>query len=99
MILESPFLHETHPVGYAPVDDQVGIVDGAQIMFKQRIFLPDLAEQVPVGDHFSNCGNPDLIVIRVQITEFYPVVEGNFTGFMIKSKVADENFETPGEQG
>src|SRR5262249_23566534 len=66
---QRPFFHETHAHRSNSVDDQLGVVDRAEVLAEQGAASPDLLDERTIGDHLGNARDPHLVVVVVEVAE------------------------------
>lgn len=89
MIVNRPFPHKPDPDWADPVDDEVRVIGGAEVLSQKRVRVPDGAEQIRVGDHLGTARDPDLVVPVVEVIEFNLWVCGYFAGLSVPPQVRD----------
>ncbi len=89
VVLESPFLHVSHPVGLDAVHDQLGIVERTEILAQERIVAPDRFEQRAIRHHSGRALDPHLVVAGVDIAQLDFRLGGDFRRLVIAAQVGD----------
>ena len=88
VVFEGPFLHVANLGGTEDVDDELGIVDGAEVAAEKRVGFPNFFKEWTIVEDFRLAGDADLVVIGVEIAEFDFGVGGNLAGFVIVFQVS-----------
>ena len=96
MVVERPFLHVTDAVRADPVDDQRGVVDGSEVLAEERVIGPDLLENGTVGDDLRDPGDPDLVVLVVEVDQLDPGIGRDLDGLVVTPQVGDVDREAVG---
>ena len=75
MIVERPFLHVADAGRSDAVEDELGVVDPAQVLAEQRIAVPDVLKDRRVGDDLRRASDADLVVLVVEELVTAPLAE------------------------
>lgn len=95
-MFKRPFAHVADLCGGDAVDDQVRVVEAAEVLAHQGIGVPDFLEQRPVGDSGGQAGQADLIVVVVEIAKLDARIGFDFNRLMIEAEVGDVDREAVG---
>ena len=99
MIVEGPFFHVSDAGGADAVDDEVGVVGGAEVAAEEGIGGPDFGEEGGIGEDFGGAGDADLVVTGVEIAKFDAGIGGDLGGFAVGAEVGDIDGEAVGADG
>ena len=99
MVFKGPFFHVSDLGGLEDVDDEFGIVDGAEVVAEQGIGFPNFFEEGTIVEDFGVAGNADLVVVAVEVAELDFRVGGDFAGFVIAFQVSHINRKAVGADG
>lgn len=99
MVFEGPFLHVADEGGADDVDDEFGVVDGAEVLAEQGVFGPDGFKEGWIVEGFGGSGDADLIVVGVEVAEFDLWVGIDLAGFVVGFEVGDVDGEAVGADG
>src|SRR5947199_3966520 len=70
VIVQGPLAHIADTIGRDPVNDQLRIINPAQVLAEQWIAVPDLLEKPLVGDNLRQSGDTHLVMVIVQVAQF-----------------------------
>jgi len=89
MVFECPFAHESYPSRIDSINDQLGIVECAEVLAEQRTGIPDLLQNAAVVHNVCDSGNPDLIVVGIQVAQFHVGVGLDFDRLVVTAEVGN----------
>jgi len=99
VIFEGPLLHEADLRGADAVDEELGVVEGAEELAHEGIGVPDFLEQRAVGDDLGETREADLVMAGIHVAQFDLGIGGDFACLVIEPQVGDIDREAIGFDG
>src|SRR5207302_2341224 len=75
------------------IDDQGWVVDAAEILAQQRITVPDFLEKAPIRHDFRDAGQPDLVMMIVEVAQLDARIGLDLGRLVVAAQVGDVDDE------
>src|SRR5712691_438705 len=69
VVFQCPFSHVANSCWLDTVQNELRVIDTAEILTEQWIRVPNLLEQGSLSDHLRHAGDPNLVVLVVQVAQ------------------------------
>src|SRR5688572_17572542 len=99
VIGERPLTHEADTSWHNAIDDQLGVVERAEILAEEGIAVPDFGTDARIGENLGNAGDSNLIVMFIKVVELDFRIRRDFMRLVVAAQIGDVDRETINPDG